>query len=245
MKTITVDLGNTQAKAAIFKEEKLIDFQSQMTWDELRSYVAQHRPDQMMVSTVTQTEAALQEIFSEDCTRLHLLQPHTPLPITKVYDTPHTLGADRLAAAVGAVQLFPKENNIVIDMGTCITYDLVDADHRFRGGLIAPGLRLRFKSMHEFTRRLPMIDQPDPAAAFIGSSTLGCMQSGVVNGLAAELNGIVAEYQARLTKINVILTGGDAPFFESRLKVQNFVVSELVLIGLNHILRSLPSSYSV
>jgi type III pantothenate kinase len=233
---LTIDLGNTFAKTGLFEGNNLVETHWNLTFDALKNYVQDLRPQQIIVSTVARTEAELQEDFSAFCQKLLLLQPTTSVPLTKDYDTPHTLGADRVAAAVGAMVLFPKSDNIVIDLGTCITYDWVDAQHIFHGGIISPGMRMRFKAMNTFTKRLPLIEAeglPD----LVGKNTKAAMQSGVVNGLIAEINGLITEYQAILNIFNVILTGGDAHFFESRVKVRNFVVPELVLVGLNNILQ--------
>jgi type III pantothenate kinase len=159
-----------------------------------------------------------------------------PVPLVKDYDTPETLGADRVAAAVGATVLFPDEELVVIDMGTCITYDYVDRREHFQGGLISPGMRMRFQAMHTFTLRLPLIEAIE-VPSLIGKSTRHAMQSGVMNGLIAEINGIVDAYRSQSPNCRVVLCGGDVPFFESLLKPPIFVVSELVLIGLNRILQ--------
>ncbi len=232
---LAIDLGNTFAKTGLFDGDKLRETRWKMNTDELKSYVQNLDVEQIIVSTVARTEAELQTDFAAFCQKLVLLQPTTSVPLIKDYETPHTLGADRVAAAIGANVLFPEIDCLVIDLGTCITYDWVDAKKTFHGGIISPGLRMRFKAMNTFTKRLPLVEAegyPD----LIGKNTKTAMQSGVVNGLIAEINGIIKDYQAILSIFNVILTGGDAHYFESRVKVQNFVVPELILIGLNRIL---------
>jgi type III pantothenate kinase len=131
--------------------------------------------------------------------------------------------------------LFPEQNVLVVDMGTSITYDLLDSLGTFQGGLISPGVRMRFKALHTFTKRLPLFD-PEKDPGFIGKSTKQAMQSGVMNGTLAEIEGIINRYRHEIPSLCVVLCGGDLPFFESSLKPPIFAVPELVLIGLNRIL---------
>lgn len=236
---LTIDLGNTYAKTGLFEAEKLIETNWKLSYEELVNYVQTICPQRIMVSSVSYSEEQLKEEFSAITSEIYLLKNTTPVPLTKLYDTPETLGADRVAAAIGARVLYPKNNCIVIDMGTCITYDLVDCDDNFHGGIISPGVRMRFKAMNTFTQRLPLLEPdgiPDGIPTLIGKSTKHAMQSGVMNGLLAEINGLIEEYSKVLTNINVIFCGGDASSFANRIKYPNFVVPELVLIGLNRIL---------
>ena len=210
-----------------------------LSYPELVNYVQSIHPQQIMVSSVSYSEEQLKDEFSKITPNIYLLKSNTPVPLTKRYDTPETLGADRVAAAVGAKVLYPKNNCLVIDMGTCITYDLVDAEDNFHGGIISPGVRMRFKAMNTFTKRLPLLEPdgiPNGIPELIGKNTKHAMQSGVMNGLLAEINGLIEEYDKVLTNINVIFCGGDATYFANRIKKPNFVVPELVLIGLNRIL---------
>jgi type III pantothenate kinase len=233
--TLSIDLGNTYAKTGLFDDLKLIETNWKLTYPELISYVQSVRPQRIMVSSVSYSEEQLRAEFADITTEIHLLKSTTLVPIKKLYDTPETLGADRVAAAVGARVLYPDKSCIVIDMGTCITYDLVGLDDNFYGGIISPGVRMRFKAMNTFTKRLPLLE-PEPIPELIGKSTKHAMQSGVMNGILSEINGFVEEYSKVLTNINVILCGGDATYFANRIKNPNFVIPELVLIGLNRIL---------
>jgi type III pantothenate kinase len=232
---LSIDLGNTYAKTGLFEGSKLIETNWKLTYPELIKYVQNVHPQRIMVSSVSYSEEQLRAEFAEITKEIYLLKSTTPVPIKKLYDTPETLGADRVAAAVGARVLFPEKNCAVIDMGTCITYDLVDSEDNFHGGIISPGVRMRFKAMNTFTKRLPLLE-PEAIPEIIGKSTKHAMQSGVMNGILSEINGFVEEYSKVLTNINVILCGGDATYFANRIKNPNFVVPELVLIGLNRIL---------
>ena len=232
---LSIDLGNTYAKTGLFSQGKLVETNWKLTYQELIDYVQSVHPQYIMASSVSYSEEQLMNDFSEITPNIYLLKSTTPVPISKLYDTPETLGADRVAAAIGAKVLYPQNNCVVIDMGTCITYDLVDENDNFQGGIISPGVRMRFKAMNTFTKRLPLLE-PEGIPSLIGKNTKHAMQSGVMNGLLAEINGLIEEYGKVLTNINVILCGGDATYFANRIKYPNFVVPELVLIGLNRIL---------
>lgn len=236
---LSIDLGNTYAKTGLFSEGKLVETNWNLTYQELVDYVKRTHPQYIMASSVSYSGEQLINDFSKITPDIYLLKSTTAVPISKLYDTPETLGADRLAAAIGAKVLYPENNCLVIDMGTCITYDLVDENDNFQGGIISPGVRMRFKAMHTFTKRLPLLEPdgiPDGIPSLIGKNTKHAMQSGVMNGLLAEINGLIEAYGKVLTNINVILCGGDATYFANRIKYPNFVVPELVLIGLNRIL---------
>jgi type III pantothenate kinase len=164
-----------------------------------------------------------------------ILRHTLPLPITNHYATPATLGVDRLAGACGARQMFPGSNCLVIDAGTCITYDFLDAGGSYLGGGISPGLHMRFQAVHTFTKKLPLVQAVDNIN-LIGNSTEQCIQSGVIHGVLEEVQGIIRQYREKFEDLKVILCGGDTHFFENQLKASIFAVPELVLSGLNSIL---------
>lgn len=232
---IAVDSGNTYAKIGWFDGDKLIRFQTRLVWPELINEIRLSAPDNIVFSSVSNRVNDFKDALERDIPVLDL-SPDTALPISKNYKTPETLGADRIAAAVGAQGLYPDEDLLIIDMGTCITYDLLDRKGSFEGGLISPGVKMRFNALHTFTRRLPQL-QPVANPVFIGKSTREAIESGVMNGVLAEIEGIIERYRHIYPALRVVLCGGDTPFFESSLKPTIFVVPELVLIGLNRILR--------
>ncbi|QRR01571.1 type III pantothenate kinase [Dyadobacter sandarakinus] len=231
---VVIDSGNTFSKVGWFENEKLLRYTTRLEFAEMIAEVRSQRPEHVLFSSVSTTVEEFVHALDLPSNILSLT-PDTPLPVTKNYDTPHTLGADRIAAATGANYLYPQENVLVIDMGTCITYDLVDQMAVFQGGLISPGVKMRFKAMHTFTKRLPLVEE-EKNPAFIGKSTRSAISSGVMNGVQAEMEGIIARYRHSYPDLRVVLCGGDAPFFESSLKPPIFAVPELVLIGLNRIL---------
>ncbi len=236
MKNICIDYGNTFSKIGYFEGEKLIYYFPKKNSENLSSYLQSFDFEQIMVCSVTKSADEIKADLGQLGKKINLLSSETNLPILKNYDTPQTLGGDRIAAAVGATVVCPQENCLIIDMGTCIKYDFIENGAVFQGGLIAPGLRMRYKAMHHFTKKLPLIEEIEPWPNLIGKSTVQAMKSGVLNGILAEMSGIIAQYEAQLTKFKIILCGGDASFFESRLKKPTFVVPELVPLGLNKIL---------
>lgn len=229
-----IDSGNTFSKIGWFENEKLLEYTTRLTFPELVSAIRENTPENILFSSVSTSHSEFIDALGLPVPVM-TLAPETLLPIKKHYDTPQTLGADRIAAAAGANFLYPSENVVVIDMGTCITYDLIDREATFQGGLISPGMKMRFRAMHTFTKRLPLIE-PEENPALIGKSTRDAMLSGVMNGLLAEIDGIIERYRHSYPDLRVVLCGGDAPLFESRLKPAIFAVPELVLIGLNRIL---------
>lgn len=236
MKNICVDYGNTYSKIGYFNGDSLISYFPKINAPNLINLLQSIDFEEIMVCSVSKSTEEINTELGIFGKKINILSPHTLLPITKNYDTPETLGADRLAAAVGASVVFPDENCLIIDLGTCIKYDFLENGSIFQGGIIGPGLRMRYKAMHQFTKKLPLIEEIEPWPALIGKSTIEAMKSGVLNGMLAEMSGIIAEYEALLTKFKIILCGGDASFFESRLKKPTFVVPELVPLGLNKIL---------
>ncbi|MCC3156078.1 type III pantothenate kinase [Hymenobacter sp. 15J16-1T3B] len=242
MISLVLDIGNTAAKYGCFDGAALAEAGSVASVEELRTVLRRTRATHVLLASVAvPAEEWAAALAGEELAQVLVFKPGTtPVPLTNAYATPHTLGADRLAAAVGAAYLLPARPVVVIDAGTCIKCDLVTPDATYRGGSIAPGLRMRLQAMHAFTGRLP--DLPLPAAAeavqlaLCGNDTRTAMLSGALNGAALEVNGMIASYRAEYPALAVVLTGGDAAFFESRLKGRIFAVSELVLLGLHRIL---------
>ncbi|MGV3557109.1 type III pantothenate kinase [Larkinella arboricola] len=235
---IAIDWGNSAIKAGFFENGALIEVHAHLSIEALHDRVRKQPPDAVVISSTSRPAEQLRDQLPlKPETYWLTVDGYTPLPMEKRYDTPHTLGTDRIAAAVGATVRFPVEDCLVIDMGTCVTYDYVDADSVFHGGMISPGFRMRFRAMHSFTERLPLVEPEEPRPTLLGKNTRQAMQSGVINGLLAELNGIIDAHRRERPNIKVLICGGDAPFFESSLKPPIFVVPELVLIGLNRILQ--------
>jgi type III pantothenate kinase len=229
-----IDYGNTSCKVGIFEKEKLHEKYSFKTIERVEDFFKNFLPEHVIISSVNMNPAAI--LGAVNCTgKKFVLTTDLPLPLKNLYESKNTLGVDRLAGVAAAAMLYPQHNILVLDAGTCITYDFIDADTNYHGGAISPGLLMRFKAMNNFTARLPLVE-PAQHPELIGRDTIACMQSGVVNGLIAELDGIIGRYSEKFKDLKVILCGGDAAFFENQLKASIFAVPELVLSGLNSIL---------
>ena len=240
MRTLVLDIGNTAVKAGCFAGAALREAAAGLAADEVENLVRRWGPRHVLIASVAEDAARwarrLQGLVPG---RILRFEPGTtPVPLRHAYATPHTLGADRLAGAVGAAALRPGRDTLVLDIGTALKCDLVTADGTYRGGSIGPGLGMRLRALHAFTGRLPLLALPPPDATIplVGDSTTGSLLSGVVNGVVAEIGGLVARYQAQYPGLGVLLTGGDAAFLAARLPGRIFVVPELVLLGLNRIL---------
>ena len=231
---LVVDYGNTSAKVAIFDQLKLVEKCTFNSKDELQKFVQDSTAENFIVSSVN-TDADQICDWAVYAKQKFVLTHKLPLPITLLYTTPHTLGVDRIAGACGAVQLFPGYNSLVIDTGTCVTYDFTDEKGNYHGGGISPGLLMRFKAVHTFTARLPLVT-PTDLPELVGNSTETSIQSGVIYGLIGEIEGIIERYRAKYPNLKVILCGGDAHFFENKLKASIFASPDLVLFGLNSVL---------
>ncbi|PZX49845.1 type III pantothenate kinase [Algoriphagus chordae] len=233
MTNLIIDIGNTRIKSALFEGKKLLE---EEVFDELEyalSYWNSVSFDHCLVSSVKWSQAELGDILSFP---FNYLSPTTKLPIYNAYGTPASLGLDRVAGAIGAWAMRGKGPVLAIDLGTCITFDLIDESDTYLGGAISPGLGMRAKAMHEQTARLPLVDLTVKQAELIGNNTITCMQIGIWHGVEFELRGQIEAYTKKFPEIEVFLSGGDAKSFDSLAKDLIFVVPNLVLYGLNSIL---------
>lgn len=236
---LCIDWGNTTIKAAVFADKRLhkqFVFTEDVAAEHISSIMETHKPEKAIMSAVVKDSRSVLDLLRSRVPATIMVSGHTPVPINNAYLSPETLGPDRLALVTGAHILYAGKNNLVISLGTCITYNFVQSNKTFRGGAISPGLHMRFKAMHAFTGMLPEINVFDDEPLLLGYDTDTCMQSGVVNGMAAEIDGMIAAFSERYPDFNAILTGGDAPYFASKLKSKIFADPDLTLKGLNLIL---------
>ncbi len=231
---LVVDSGNTRFKVGVFDNDVLIRKEFFTHAHDLKKFIAGNSFDHILVSSVKFDPAEILSWSSNPGKKI-VLTSSLPLPIKLAYTTPHTLGVDRIAAACGALLVYPDEDCLVIDCGTCINYEFLDRNNIYHGGAISPGISMRFEAMHTFTSKLPLV-QSISESKLIGDSTESCMQSGVMNGALAEVNEIIQRYKDLYPGIRVILSGGDYSFFENNLKHPIFVAPDLVFDGLNGIL---------
>jgi type III pantothenate kinase len=227
---LVLDIGNSSVKTGLFEGGVLKDVQT-IPHSHVFDYVTEINPNHLIIGSVAK------DLEIPASVNLLELTHDTALPIEVNYKTIETLGMDRIAAAVGAQKHNPKGNSLVIDAGSCITYDLLENGNIFQGGIISPGARLRIETMHTHTARLPLISiDVEAEVPLVGKSTKESMQSGVLNGMRNEIDGIIMEYKEKYPDIRVFLCGGEAKYFENSLKEGIFAVPELVLVGLNEIL---------
>jgi len=231
---LVVDYGNSAAKVGIFNHQNMVEHFTFRSLEELNAFIIKTNFTNIIVSSVN-ADADKIISWAQKATHKLILTKHVPLPVNNLYASPDTLGMDRLAAVCGAFQLYPLRNCLVIDAGTCLTYDVIDHEGNYHGGGISPGLSMRFKAVHTLTAKLPLVSAKKKVN-LIGNTTETCIQSGVINGLLAEIDGIILQYREKFEGLNVILCGGDAGFFENQTKASIFASPELVLIGLNSIL---------
>ena len=239
---LVIDIGNTLAKTAIFNGNELSSFSSfeNISASVLEELLSKNPSvKNVILSSVVEHSKAIADLLSKYY--FVELTQHTKLPIKNLYGSPETLGKDRLASVVGANLLFNKQNVLAIDAGTCIKYDLVDAQGQYLGGAISPGIEMRFKALNKFTDKLPLVtykyfDQ------LIGQTTEQSILSGVMNGVTEEVKGVIARYKEQYPGLKVVFTGGYLKFFERIFNISHtenssiFADPFLVLKGLNHIL---------
>ena len=231
---LVIDYGNSAAKVGIFNQQVLVDKHVFTTPEMLKQFLQQSTAENIIVSSVS-TDPNVVAAWAVHSRKQFILHHTLALPITNHYATPDTLGVDRLAGVCGAQQFYPGENCLVIDAGTCITFDIIDDQGNYWGGGISPGLAMRFQAVNTFTAKLPLV-HPVAHPELVGNSTESCIQSGIINGLMAEMDGMINQYQKKFPLLRVILCGGDTVFFENNLKGSIFAIPELVLSGLNSIL---------
>lgn len=227
-----IDIGNSRIKSSEVQDDKILESK---TWERLELLVeALPKNKNTIVCSVKHNSEQIRNIFGDE---VLIFNEHSKLPIQINYYTQQTLGRDRIASAVGAHYLFPLEDLLIIDAGSCITYDLL-IKNSFEGGLISPGFKMRLKAMHEMTGQLPDVSEESDQYTWelIGKSTASCMISGAKNGLKNEINGIVSDLKEKYGALKILITGGDAVLFENNLKGSIFVRSNLVPLGLNQIL---------
>jgi len=234
---LCIDIGNTKIKSAVFSGNKIIE--SIFGIENLLEIVKDKYKFKNCAISSTRKQIP-EEILGikNRFKNFIVLSDKTKLPIGIDYKTPETLGRDRIAAAVGANAMFPNQNCIVIDAGTCITYDFVDKNNIFRGGNISPGIYMRVKAMHDYTSNLPMVDLV-VNEDFLGKSTQEALQNGAVRGTFLEISSFIQLIFDKYGTSNVIFTGGDAKYFVNNFKSAIFANQNLVLVGLNEILKKI------
>ena len=234
MTSISIDIGNTAIKAGVFENDKLQNVFRFEDLDGLKLW-SENLPSTLpiIISSVTNFDLTP---FHNYFSNLKILDFNTKVPVIKKYETPETLGNERLAAAVAAWAMYPKINCLVIDAGTAIKYDFVTNTGEYAGGSIAPGVEMKFKALHHFTHKLPLTEK-SKGYEITGKSTKEALLSGVMFGTLMEMQGFIDSYSFKNKNLQVIMTGGDYPYFVDRLKGTIFAEPDLVLKGLFEILK--------
>jgi len=231
---LTIDVGNSRIKAAVFEQDTLVELfvtdpkEAAIFFSEI--FIKYPKIKSVIYASVGKIEDGVLDLLQK-YVEIQIIDHTTILPITNNYKTPKTLGVDRMVLAAGATLLYPKQNRLVIDVGTCVTYDFIDQDNRYLGGAISPGIILRYKSLNDYTQNLPLLES-NSNEIFIGNSTENSIRSGVINGLTYEIDGFISQYFLKYQDLTVILTGGDAEFLAKRLKNTIFANSNFLLESL-------------
>ena len=236
--TLCFDFGNTRLKCAVFNNNDLVDMLVMENNDvsTIQQLIYRYRPAYSILASVIDHNPGIETLLSS-ATKFHKLTYKSKLPFTAPVGKPETVGADRLALAAAAVHLHPKKHNLVIGLGSCITFNFINKFHEFLGGSISPGLEMRFRAMNEFTAKLPLV-RPDWNFPLIGYDTTTNLLSGVIMGMSKEIDGIVDGYTLKYSNFNVLLTGGDMGFFVPHFKKKIFADPHLIYKGLYAINKS-------
>lgn len=232
MTTICFDFGNTRLKAAVFSNDALVEEIAlpNDNIDTIEQILYRHKPVKSILSSVVKHNEAIEKLLQEH-TVFHKISHLTKINFTTPVGKPETIGADRLALMSAAAHFFPGMNSLVIGMGSCITYNFINQYHQFLGGSISPGMDMRFKSMHDFTALLPLV-AADWNFPLIGYDTKTNLQSGVIIGIANEIEGFIRKYEEKYGNFNVVLTGGNSTYFASQLKYRIFADQHFLFKGL-------------
>ncbi|MBR1928842.1 MAG: type III pantothenate kinase [Paludibacteraceae bacterium] len=237
---LCIDQGNSRTKVALFKaDRKLVKTFIYKTFhsSDIERLFSLYPIENSIISSVANVEPAVINALNRLSKRFVLFDHNTPIPIANCYDTPHTLGQDRLAAAVGGASLCPKENLLIIDAGSAITYDFVSEQGEYLGGNIAPGIKMRLTVLRQMTKRLPQVEvEENQLLPLFGRNTQDAIAAGVIRGIAYEVKGYMRTLTERVEHFKTFLTGGQAPYIMNNVKGDIRNEKHLVLIGLNEIL---------
>ena len=235
---LIIDIGNTATKLAVFQSDKIIEVRTVRTKEMVSEVGVLIQKFPKIEQGVLSSVASLGTSDINSLLKLlplKVLEATFRMPFKNRYETPLSLGVDRLALMAAAVKYHPNTNVLVIDAGSCITYDFMDVDQNYLGGAISPGVEMRYKSLKKFTSNLPLLKKTIPSH-HVGSSTEASIHSGIINGVLQEIEGTIKEYQNNYSDLTVILTGGDADFLCKQFKISIFANSNFLLEGLNFLL---------
>jgi len=233
---LIIDIGNSSTKIAIYDgQEKITDFKSkEFSCEKLEKKIASYKIEKAIISSVRDTPEFIFDLMTVNIPLVHILSHKSRLPFRIEYETPGTLGPDRIAAVAGAYSYFPGEEILIIDAGTAITFDYLSANI-YKGGNISPGLAMRFRALHKFTGKLPLVSPADNYTS-PGKNTIDAIMAGVITGVSYEINEYIRTFEKKHTDNKVILTGGDGEFLKNKIDYQSRYMPDIVIDGLNYIL---------
>ena len=234
---LCIDIGNTQIKVAIFDRQDLVhreNFPSDVFLQRIRALRNSFDVNYAILSHVARLDEPIKEEF-KSLFEVIILNHETLMPFENKYLTPETLGVDRLALVAAAVQNYPGKAVLVIDGGSCITYDFVDADKSYSGGSISPGIEMRYKAVNAYTANLPLLEIPEEIPG-MGNSTANAIHLGILQGVVHEIDGVISQYSSQNQNLTVVLTGGNTNFLAKHIKSGIFANPNFLLEGLNSIL---------
>lgn len=230
------DIGNSSTKVAVFDSyKKLISLRTRLfNSEKIEKTFAPYKIDKAIISSTRVIPDFIFDLMTVNIPIVHIVSYKSKLPFRNEYETPETLGTDRIAAVAGAHLLFPGQEVLIIDAGSAVTYDYLSGNS-FKGGNISPGLAMRFKALHKFTGKLPLVSTTDKYSA-TGKSSIGAITAGVINGLIYEINEYIRTFKNGNPSSKVILTGGDSGYLKGKIAYDVDFIPELVIDGLNYIL---------
>jgi type III pantothenate kinase len=231
-KTLCFDFGNTRLKYGVFENDQFVKegVLPNVTVDSITALLEEYKPAKTILSSVIEYDTVIEDLLSAKSS-FYKLSHLTKLNFTAPVSKPQTIGADRLALCAAAVHFYPGKNNLVIALGSCITYNFITQSHQFIGGSISPGMEMRFKSMHDHTALLPLV-HAEWKFPIIGYDTKTNLQSGVIAGMGYEIDGFINFYKSKYHNLNIVLTGGDATYFAGQLKNEIFTDLNFLFKGL-------------
>jgi type III pantothenate kinase len=230
------DIGNSSTKMAVFDGmEKITVFRSkEFSCEKLEKKMGSYDIDKAIISSVRNTPEYIIDLLSVNIPFVHILSHKSRLPFKIDYDTPDTLGTDRIAAVAGAFNLYPEADILIIDAGSAITFDFLSGS-TYKGGNISPGLTMRFRALHKFTGKLPLVSPADNYS-FPGRNTVDAISAGVITGVLYEINEYIRTFEKKHTGFKIVLTGGDSDYLKDKIDFQTTYLPDIVIEGLNYIL---------
>lgn len=233
---LIVDIGNTSTKLAVYEKEKKLSVSriNELSCEEMEKELSGFKIKKAIVSSVKKLPPFIIDLFLSNIPSVHVLSHKSKLPFKIEYDTPETLGTDRIAAVAGACKLFSGKEILIIDAGTAITFDYLSADI-FKGGNISPGITMRFKALNSYTGKLPLVTLTE-SYTFPGRNTTDAIRAGVITGVSYEINEYIRTFEKKHTDFKIILTGGDSEYLKDKIDCQYTYMPDIVIDGLNYIL---------